>query len=285
MARHWTTSTRPRASDRHDVPGGGWSSYACNQIQSDNDMSDIGTQMLQVLTEIRDDMRSIRDHLSQQPARYETQTQDRASTYDAILETYREVINPRGQMTTKAREKIQVRLSQGYTIEQLCQCLENTTADPYWTKVRQPIAFYFTSQERVEQLLALDIAQAAEAVQEVRDDQHKLDTGCPKCGSDRFRYVSTVWHCESCGHTQQGTPDRHPRSGIDPRDPVDKGELRLGRGPVSVGNLVGSQSRPQLDRARAQLSSGNGAGREVDAHRSLQAFRSSGDVPGTRDSD
>lgn len=259
---------------RHDVPGGNGPSYVCNQIQSDNDMSDIGTQMLMVMTEIRDELTEIRKQLGQQSA---APGNSARSEYDEILSMYREVINPRGQMTTKAKEKIQIRLSQGYTIEQLCDCLANTTVDPYWTKVRQPIAFYYATQERVEQLLALDIAQAATAVQEVREDEQRLGTGCPKCGSERFRYVTTVWHCESCGHTQQGKPDVHPRSGIDPRDPVEKVELRLGRGPIPIGDLAGGQSRPQLDRPRTQLSTGNGKGRSADAHRPEQAVGASGD--------
>lgn len=186
----------------------------------------------------------------------------KVDAYGPILETYREVINPRGQMTTKAREKIQVRMSQGYTIDQLCQCLVNASSDPWWTKTRNPIAFYYATQERVEQLLALDIAEAATAVQEVRDDEQKLGTGCPKCGSVKFYFAATVWHCDSCGHTQQGTADKHPRSGIDPRDAWEKVELRLGRGPVPIGQLVADASRPERDTPHRAPASGDSSRRQ-----------------------
>ena len=126
-------------------------------------------EAIELLREMRDDMRAIRKHLEriEVPEPGDTPQVGGRDAYAPILETYRERINPRGQMTIKSREKIQVRISQGYTVEQLCQCLVNASLDPWWTKTRNPIAFYYATQERVETLLALDIAAAAEAVEEV----------------------------------------------------------------------------------------------------------------------
>ncbi len=217
-------------------------------------------EAIELLREMRDDMRAIRKHLEriEVPEPGDTPQVGGRDAYAPILETYRECINPRGQMTTKSREKIQVRISQGYTVEQLCQCLVNASLDPWWTKTRNPIAFYYATQERVETLLALDIAAAAEAVEEVRDDERHRAFGCTKCGSDRFRHKGTVWHCDACGYTRQGSADRHPGTGTDPRSAEDQvaARLRTGRA-VSIGHLVAGQPESQRRGESPAISSGN----------------------------
>jgi ribosomal protein L37AE/L43A len=217
-------------------------------------------EAIELLREMRDDMRALRKHLErfEVPEPGDTRQVGGGDAYAPILETYRERINPRGQMTTKSREKIQVRVSQGYTVEQLCQCLVNASLDPWWTKTRNPIAFYYATQERVETLLALDIAAAAEAVEEVRGDERNRAFGCTKCGSDRFRHQGTVWHCEACGYTRQGSADRHPGTGTDPRSPEEQvaARLRTGRA-VSIGRLAAGQPESQRPGEAPAISSGN----------------------------
>lgn len=228
-------------------------------------------EAIELLREMRDEMRAIRKHLErfEVPEPGDTPQVGGGDAYAPILETYRDRINPRGQMTTKSREKIQVRMSQGYTVEQLCQCLVNASLDPWWTKTRNPIAFYFATQERVETLLALDIAAAAEAVEEVRDDERKRSFGCTKCGSNKFRHTGSVWHCEACGYTRQGSADRHPGTGTDPRSPQEQvaARLRTGRA-VSLGELAQGQSESERSGTLGETSSRNSRRREVNSRKS-----------------
>lgn len=138
----------------------------------------------------------------------EERTGDTGGAYGLLTEAYRRYVNPRAKasITAKARAKIDARLKR-YTPEELTVAIHNFGEDEWNMKNNRHrgLAWFMNGDDRIEEFLNLDLKTVAEAEEKAN--------ACPECGSDKFAYRGTVWHCESCQYTRQGLPPDSDRRG------------------------------------------------------------------------
>tara|TARA_R110002110_G_scaffold219061_4_gene433149 strand:+ start:4611 stop:5252 length:642 start_codon:yes stop_codon:yes gene_type:complete len=164
-------------------------------------------------------------------------TGDTGGAYGLLTEAYRRYVNPRAKaaITAKARAKIDARLKR-YTPEELTVAIHNFGEDEWNMRNNRHrgLAWFMNGDDRIEEFLNLDLKTVAEAEERAN--------ACPECGSEKFGFRGTVWHCESCQYTQQGRPPDSDRRG----QGIGNGMGLLGGASrFAPERLAGVEPRPQ----------------------------------------
>ena len=73
-----------------------------------------------------------------------------------VYETFKKKINKGSQLTSKAKEKIKIRLKV-FSVEELLQAIENFSKDSWWMEhnSNRGVAWFFHTDERIDQLINL----------------------------------------------------------------------------------------------------------------------------------
>jgi hypothetical protein len=91
---------------------------------------------------------------------------------EQVFHSYKDTINKRARLTKKSSDKIKKRLSE-YSADELLQALENFAADDWWMQnnAHRGIAWFFHSEDRIDQFLNLKPQKIKKKIQLLHDNQ------------------------------------------------------------------------------------------------------------------
>lgn len=102
----------------------------------------------------------------------ESKKVEMTDTIKKIYATYKARINNRSRLISKAEQKIKARLKE-YSQKQLLQAIDNFSKDDWWMKnnAHRGVAWFFHSEDRVEQFLNLTPQRDFSKLELIHNDQ------------------------------------------------------------------------------------------------------------------